>query len=116
VRRLTVREPGGTIVAEVEIDPSCAAEPELLHVFGRFSPGPGFARVKLLLDEFEALYGKGDLAGAAEAHERIDRLQLTATSTAGVEYAVFNVYFPDAGLLFTVSKTSVSHGTTEPSQ
>jgi hypothetical protein len=101
--KLTVHDHEGALLAEVDVDPRCAADPDFVHIVGRFSPGPEFGRVKSMIDEFEKVYATGD-RGASHKHEQIDRLGLVATSGDSVRYAVFNVYFRDGDLLFSVSR------------
>src|SRR5215510_685739 len=100
---LTVRDQDGRIVAVVEVHER-ATEPDSPHIWGQFTPGPGFAEVRAALSEFEKVYATGDLQRASEAHTRIDRMNLIATSDDGTRYSVYNVYFQESGLLFSVSK------------
>jgi hypothetical protein len=106
--QLSVTDEHGKLVANVEVDPQCPfarapGEPPGF-VFGTFSAGPGFPRIRGLLDTFTAVYETGNVAAAAALHDEIDRINMVATGEDGQAYRVFNVYFQQGGNLFTAAR------------
>jgi hypothetical protein len=106
--QLTVKDETGSVVADVEVDPigkfhRTESGAVFAHVLGRFVPGAGYARIRAMLDEFQAAYDARDEPLAVALHERIDRLGLTATDPEGTTYHVFNVYFQQGALLFAAT-------------
>lgn len=106
-RHLTVTDEHGVIVAEVETDSPFdhAADGSLLaHIVGDFVAGPGFARVRSMLDRFHDAYERGDVQAASHLHDAIDRIGMRATDLNGIQHDVSVVYFQQGALLFTVSR------------
>lgn len=101
--RLTVTDSAGAIVAHVVTDRDDAV-PTL--VVGRFEPGPGFAMLRPLLDEFHDLYER-DLQAAATFHDSMDLLALRATDEQGRVFSVCNILFQQDGLLFSLETLEV---------
>lgn len=101
---LTVRDQEGLVVANVRVDPAHPLTRDTVHVVGSFTAGPGFGRVKSMIEEFENVYASEDLERAQASHELIDRMMLVATDEDGTTYKVSSVYFRDNGLLFSVAR------------
>jgi hypothetical protein len=105
--QLTVIDELGSLVAEVETESEFHESPDgsaFAHVFGHFRTGPGFARVRSMLDRFLEIYAAGDFEGSLKAHVEIDHLGMTAVDSQGRTYSVYNVYFQDGGPLFAASR------------
>lgn len=97
----------GALVAEVDSESPVHESPDgsaFAHVMGHFKPGPGFARVRGMLDRFYEIYTAGDFEGSLKAHAQIDHLGMTAVDPQGRTYSVYNVYFQDGGPLFAASR------------
>jgi len=108
--KLTVENPSGILVAEVDVDDGCPfasspGEPPGF-VLGRFVAGPGFSAIQMLLEEFRALYADGELDAAFAIHTSIDKLGLVATDSQGRRFTVFNVFFQNGGPLFAAVSAS----------
>jgi hypothetical protein len=76
--RLTVIDEHGSLVAHVETESSFHEAPDgsaFAHVTGTFEPGPGFVRIRSMIDAFDEVYRTGDLKRA---------LQFTSRSIAWV--------------------------------
>jgi hypothetical protein len=102
--RLLVSYPDGELVAEVAVRHDSHWDPDgLSFILGEFAEGPGFARLRPMLDAFLATFNSGDLERAYELHEEIDRLGLVATDPAGKSYRLTNVIFQRGGLLFNAA-------------
>jgi hypothetical protein len=104
---LTVTDEHGVVVAGV--DTASLLHPTsdgsvFAHVVGRFEPGPGFARIRSMLERFDKVYRTGDLERASAVHQEIDRLEMQATDSQGNRYHVFNVYLQQDALLFAISR------------
>lgn len=114
---VAVRDQNGNVIAEGWIDFVNAGEVEtdspfdhaadgslLAHIVGDFVAGPGFARVRSMLDRFHDAYERGDVQAASHLHDAIDRIGMRATDLNGIQYDVSVVYFQQGALLFTVSR------------
>jgi hypothetical protein len=108
--KLVVTDGSGQLVGEVSPDPSCfpcnANGAEVGHVYGDFVAGPGFERIRKILDRFYPAYESGDLDQARSIHDEIDRIGLVAEDSDGRRYFVCNLYQQDRRLMFFASAES----------
>jgi hypothetical protein len=103
--RWRVYDDDGVLIAEADLDP---AHP--LHqapdgsvsgpAIGRFTPGPGFARLSPLLDEMNRTFNAGEIEGALAISDKMDALGLWATDPNGGLFGLSNLQFQQGGLLF----------------
>ena len=103
--KLTVFDENGVVVAEVETDP----EPPLHegedgsavgHVIGRYTAGPGFARIGAMIEAFRQVFAAGDAERALAMSNEVDRVGLWAKDPANRRFHLSNLHLQQGGLLF----------------
>jgi hypothetical protein len=103
--RWRVYDDDGVLIAEADLDPAHplheAPDGSLSgHAIGRFTPGPGFARIAPMLEEMKRTFDAGELERALAISDQIDVLGLWATDPNGGLFHLSNLQFQQGGLLF----------------
>ena len=70
------------------------------HVIGRYSAGPGFARIGPLIEAFRQVFAAGDVERALAMSNEVDRLGLWAKDPANRRFRLSNLQFQQGALLF----------------
>ena len=103
--RLGVYDEDGVLVAEADLDPAhplheCPDGSLFGHAIGRFTPGPGFDRIRPMLDAFKEVFEAGDAERALAMSDDVDARGFWAKDAAGRRFSLSNVQFNQGGLLF----------------
>jgi len=108
--RLHLYDKNDVLVADADLDPAHplheAPDGSLAgHAIGRFTPGPGYNRLRPMLDAFKDVFRAGDTDRALAMSDEVDALGSWAEDSDGRRFRVSNVQLEQGGLLFFASSS-----------
>jgi hypothetical protein len=111
--RLSLYDKNDVRVADADLDPAHPLHEGLDgslagHAIGRFTPGPGYSRLRPMLDAFKDAFRAGDTGRALSMSDEVDGLGFRAEDPSGRRFRVSNVQLEQGGLLFFASSSGVA--------